>query len=209
MYLLIILLPSFGFSQVEVIWVDSIQDDFSFTEKWEYPEGVYLNQWNQLSCDGFCPMEIDALKDDQGRIYDDSLTKFYTIIDTTHRYFTHEGIVRAYEYGECHYAQAKIFEGKIIVDTEMNISTHSSLHIEIDSNSEPKLKPKARIDFNSIRASSGPIMFNAIRGKIEISKIAYEKGFIQLRVDLEFQHLSNDERGPQTWKGKMLVELTE
>lgn len=206
---LVFSLPLVGFSQVEFVWVDSIVDDFSFTEKWEYPEGVYVNQWGQLSCDGLCPGEIDILKDDQGRIYDDSLTKFYSIIDTTHRYFTHEGSARVYEYGDCNYASAKEEKSKILVDTEVNVATHTSLHIEFDSNIEPKLSPKAWLSLNSIQASTGPIMFTAISGKIEISKLAYSKGIIQMRFNLGFQYETNDPRGMQTWKGKILVALSE
>lgn len=44
--------------------------------------------------------------DTQGRIYDDSLTKFYALVDTTHRYFTLEGTARVYELGTCNFAFA-------------------------------------------------------------------------------------------------------
>jgi hypothetical protein len=67
--LFIFSLPIIVFSQVNLNLVDSLDDDFSFTEKWDYPEGVYINQWRQLSCDGICPMEIDRMKDDQGRVF--------------------------------------------------------------------------------------------------------------------------------------------
>ncbi len=204
---LLLSFPCLGFSQVEFIWVDSLEDDFSFSEKWAYEDGIELNQWGQLSCDGLCPQEVDVLKDAQGRIYDDSLVKFYTLVDTTHRYFTHEGTARVYEFGECHYANAHIKDEKMYISTEANISTHSTLHLEFDNNNEPIPRQKAYIVVNSIRSSVGPIDFAATRGKIEISRAAYAHGFIQMRFDLEFTHLSTDSQGAQTWKGKILTEI--
>ena len=57
-------------------WVENLAGDFSFIKKWSYPEGVYKNEYGQLSCDGLCPPEIDAMKDSTGRIYADSLRAF-------------------------------------------------------------------------------------------------------------------------------------
>ena len=37
-----------------------------------------------LICDGLCPQEIDKMKYENGKIYEDSLESFYKLIDTTH-----------------------------------------------------------------------------------------------------------------------------
>lgn len=58
---------------ITIKWADHLAGDFSFTNNWSYPEGVYKNEYGQLSCDGLCPPEIDAMKDSTGRIYEDSL----------------------------------------------------------------------------------------------------------------------------------------
>lgn len=200
-------LPLIGFSQVDFSWVSSIDDDFSFTEEWDYVEGIYINQWGQLSCDGFCPMEIDALKDEQGRIYDDSLTKFYSIIDTTHYYFTHQGTVRAYEFGECNYAYVTEVDGIIYLETEVNIATHTSLQIEFFPDPGSKIPFRAYLYYNSI-GNMRPKNYDVTHGTVEISSEAIRNGFIQMRFDLEFELDENDTE-PQTWKGKIIVELPE
>lgn len=202
LWILFFLLPFLSFSQVDFIWADSINDDFSFTEEWDYQEGIYTNQWGQLSCDGFCPMEIDRMKDNQGRIYDDSLTAFYKIIDTTHHYFTHQGTVRAYEYGECNYSFATEVNGKISVQTEVNISTHTSLHIIFDAKSRSGADSKIYLIYNSIRPVK-PVAFYAESGTVEISKEKYKKGILQMRFDLKFEDVSNNPEFPQSWKGKI------
>ena len=38
---------------IAVVWHKNVIGDFSFKDTWNYPEGVYLNQHGQLSCDGF------------------------------------------------------------------------------------------------------------------------------------------------------------
>lgn len=202
----VLLFPLFGFSQVDFVWGDSIDANFSFTEEWDYPEGVYLNQWGQLSCDGFCPMEIDRMKDEQGQIFNDSLSAFYSIIDTTHRYFTHEGIVRTFEYGECNHALAKELNGKIHVQTEVNVSTHTSLHIVFDSEVKLETEFKIYLIYNGIR-NTKPIVYLAQSGTLEISKKMFKEGIIKMSFDLKFDDISNNPEFEQTWKGKILIDL--
>lgn len=91
--ILLIGILSFGFivdtkitdkdAEIKIQWVDDLKGDFSFRTKWSYPEGIYKNKFGQLSCDGFCPEGTESLKDNEGRIYTDSLTKFYQLVDTT------------------------------------------------------------------------------------------------------------------------------
>ncbi len=205
LFITVILLPYLASSQVTLEWANRIDDDFSFAQEWEYPESIYLNEWGQLSCDGICPTEIDRMKDSKGRIYDDSLRAFYAIIDTTHRYFSHKGNVRAYEFGETNYAFYEEHDGKIYLQTEMNAITHTSLHIEFDPDPTSKIPFKVYLTYNSIK-NQKPITYLGTSGTIDISKQGIENGIIQMRFDLEFQHLSNDSEGTQTWEGKILLE---
>ena len=204
--ILLLSLPVFGFSQVDLVWVDSLDGDFSFTQEWDYPEGVYVNHWGQLSCDGICPIEIDRMKDNQGRIFEDSLSAFYSIIDTTHRYFTHEGIVRTFEYGECNHALAKELNRKTHVQTEVNVSTHTSLHIVFDAEINTETEFKIYLIYNGIR-NTKPIVYLAQSGTLEISKKMFTEGIIKMSFDLKFEDISNNPEFEQTWKGKILVEL--
>ena len=185
-----------------------MDDDFSFTEEWDYPEGVYLNQWGQLSCEGLCPMEIERMKDDQGRIFNDSLAAFYEIIDTTHRFYSHQGIVRTFEYGECNYANAKVLNGKIHVQTEVNAATHTSLHIVFDTEEKSATECKIYLIYNSIRPVK-PVVFRVRSGMLEISREKFEEGLVQMSFDLEFEEVSNNPEFEQSWNGLILVELGE
>jgi hypothetical protein len=199
--------PFWGFSQVDFKWVDSIVDDFSFTDSWEYDAGIYLNDWGQLSCDGLCPPEIYPLMDAQGRIYDDSLTKFYTLVDTTHRFFTHEGTATVYEFAGCNFAYATKLLGKVHVQTATSIATHTSLHLVFDPEvSFAERQFKIYLLYNSIRRVPRAV-FIALNGEIEISKSKFDEGIIQLRFDLRFQAEENDPNGLQTWKGKIVTPI--
>lgn len=63
--------------EIEISWVDNLPGDFSFAKNWDYPEGVYRNEFGQLSCDGLCPQEVDRMMDENGKIYEDSFTAFF------------------------------------------------------------------------------------------------------------------------------------
>ena len=80
-----------------------INSYFSFVNNWDYPEGVYMNRFGQVSCDGFCDMS--DYKDSMGRIYADSLQSFYEQIDTTHLYHNLQLDGWAYEFSETNYAK--------------------------------------------------------------------------------------------------------
>ena len=208
-FILLLLFPLIGNSQIKRNWINELDDDFSFIRDWEYHEGIYMNQWGQLSCDGFCPEEIDPLTDDQGRIYDDSLTKFYSLVDTTHRYFSHEGFVQAYAYSECNHASAKKVDGKIHIETEMNIATHTALHIIFDPNIEHKENPliRAYLIYYNIRATD-PVEYPALNGFINISPQKLDEGIIQMSFDLKFESDKDDE-DLQYWEGKIYTPLLE
>ncbi|MDG1332596.1 MAG: hypothetical protein P8P74_09720 [Crocinitomicaceae bacterium] len=198
-------LPFIGISQVDFTWADSVEGDFSFIENWDYEEGIYVNKWGQLSCDGFCPIEIDRMKDDQGRIYDDSLTAFYSYVDTTHHHYTHEGTAKSYGFEECHYASAKVLLGKVHIQTHVNMSTHTSLHIVFDPNEAfEKRTFKIYLIYNSIRNVPRQY-FIALNGNVEISKKKFDEGIIQMKFDLVFQSEGEDEL--QSWEGKILTRL--
>jgi hypothetical protein len=204
MLFLVIFLPVCSIGQVELIWNDSLEGDFSFVEDWDYPEGVFVNQWGQVSCDGLCPIEIDRMKDEKGRIYDDSLTSFYTYVDTTHLFHSFEGKVRAYEYGDCHYASASLVDGKLHIQTEANIATHSTLHIVLDLENESNPITRVYVLYNSIRNIPRKV-YIALYGTIELSKEQLKNGIIQAKFDLGFQAEETEEGGWHHWEGKILT----
>ncbi len=185
----------------EIEWVDKMEGDFTFTNKWSYPEGVYLNQFGQLSCDGFCPIEIDEMKDDQGKILKDSLEAFYEIIDTTHLFHSLKSESSTYEFGEANFISAiENANGKIRIISETNIGIHSSLKIEIEQS-----KFSALIDFASI-ITSGNHSFKMKKGNLQIDKSYWEKGILKGTFDLSFENTLEANK-ELFWRGKMFKEI--
>ena len=84
--------------KIKIQWVDNLPGDFSFSKKWDYPEGIYKNEFGQLSCDGICQEEVYAMMDSAGKIYKDSLAAFYKIVDTAHQYHSIKADAWCYEY---------------------------------------------------------------------------------------------------------------
>lgn len=189
-------------AEIPIIWVDSISGDFSFTEKWDYPEGVYRNKYGQLSCDGYCPRGADLMKDDSGRIYKDSLAAFYNLVDTSHLFYTIECDAWCYECAGTNYASARrLNKDSILCRTHVNVGTHCSLNLMI---TKDICYPTIRL--NSIRSSRGIIKYNCTEGKIEIDKNLYKKGILKAKFDFTFYH---SERPGKTmyWRGLIYTKI--
>jgi hypothetical protein len=101
--------------EIDIRWAKNLTGDFSFMKNWDYPEGVYKNEFGQLSCDGVCPPEIDRMKDDNGKIYEDSLNAFYKLVDTTHQFHSINSDAWTYEWAGTNFATAKRINADTIV----------------------------------------------------------------------------------------------
>ena len=173
---------------------------FDFQNDWSYPENVFVNQWGQLSCDWMCPPEIDRMKDVNGRIYDDSLTAYYQIIDTTHLPHTISCETSLYEYTGTHFIQFRETEDGIVGTTTSNASTHSVLTIQLVNG-----VCYAWVDFNSIR-DLGQQRFELLTGRIILDKSSYETGIIKGSFDFRFRnHI--DASVPLFWRGTIVAPI--
>jgi len=182
-------------------WVDSIENDFSFKDKWSYPEGVYKNKFGQLSCDGICPPEVDRMKNEEGKIYPDSLKAFYEVVDTTHLFHSIKSEAWTYEWtGTDFMTFKKQADNTIIGQTACNVSTHSSLNIKIKDDSVI-----AWIDFNSI-TELGQHKFPMTQGQIKIDSQLFDKGIIKAEFDMKFANTLNSEKEIY-WKGLIYSEI--
>ncbi len=188
---------------IAINWVDKLDHDFSFKNKWSYPEGVYKNLFGQISCDGLCPPETDRMKDHEGRIIADSLEAFYQIVDTTHLSHSIKSEVKVYEYSGTNIIRFnKQPDNSIIGQTDCNASTHSSLNIKIKNDSVT-----AWVYFNSIR-DLGTHQFPMKYGQIKIDKKQFEKGIIKAEFDMTFKNTINpDEK--LFWKGLIYSKIEE
>jgi hypothetical protein len=186
---------------VPIEWADTVPGDFSFVHNWSYPEGVYKNEFGQLSCDGICPPEIDPLMDRTGRIFKDSLSAFYKIIDTTHRSHSLQCEAWCYEWAGTDFISVRQ-KGRDTIEgaTECTSGTHCSLHFYIVKN-----HCFPTIIVNSI-AHNGTVFFPCIGGSMKIDKHLLKKGILKADFDLNFDHRENPKQ-KMYWKGRIFTPL--
>ncbi|SIS47582.1 hypothetical protein SAMN05421766_102147 [Zobellia uliginosa] len=187
--------------KLKIEWTENLEGDFSFKDKWSYPEYIYRNTHGQLSCDGNCPLEADRMKDASGRIYKDSLQAFYALIDTTHVFHSLRSENRMYEYSGTDFIEFhKTEDGTIKGKSANNVSTHSSLIIEIQNDS-----CLVWVDFNSIRGL-GQYIFPLTKGSITIDRKRFEKGTLKAAFDFHFKN-TLEPNIPLFWKGLIYSKI--
>ncbi|MCG8577381.1 MAG: hypothetical protein MI810_21045 [Flavobacteriales bacterium] len=182
---------------IKIEWVNDLEGDFSFKEKWDYPENVFRSQHGQLVCDWICPEELDQMRDDEGKIIPDSLEAYYQLLDTTHLYHSLQSTAQVYEWAGSNYIHfKKLNDGSVRGTSTCNASTHSSLILELD-----KQFLKASIHFNSIR-DLGIHEFQATSGSIKIDQKLFEQGIVKAAFDLTFKNTLDQQYGLY-WKGQI------
>ena len=188
--------------EIQILWVDYLDGDFSFKDNWSFPEGVFINEFGQLSCDGIFPSEIDNMFDEDRRILADSMEAFYQLVDTTHLYHSIESEAMTYEWSGTDFIKAKrIHKDTVICYTMCNAGTHSSLGLVITGNTV-----RATIELNSI-TPSGIEIFYCFAGEMIIDKNFWEQGIIKASFDFKFDEGNSDMQ--MYWKGKINVEIEE
>lgn len=185
-----------------IVWKDILQGDFAFAKDWSYPEGIYKNQFGQLSCDGLCPPETDRMKDEDGKIYKDSLTAFYQLVDTTHIYQTLQSESEFPEFLESPEITVKRRDqNTVIATTAQNSATHTVLTIKI-------IKDKyfsSTVELNSIKANENST-YSLLYGDLEIDQQEWKKGLMKAK----FNFLFKDPKNPKTpikWNGKIFAKV--
>ena len=187
--------------EIKINWTDNLSGDFSFKENWSYPEGVYKNEFGQLSCDGLCPPEIDRMKDEKGKIFKDSLVSFYQLVDTTHQFHSIQSEAWSYEWSETHFATAtKLNNDTVLCFTQSNVATHSRLNLIITKN-----KCIPIIELNSITSTEITI-YTCKSGKIEIDRDFWEKGILKAKFYFIFDHKENSQK-EMYWKGNIYANI--
>lgn len=187
--------------EILIIWRDNIAGDFSFKDNWTYPEGIYKNEFGQLSCDGLCPEEIDRMEDENGRIYDDSLKAFYHLVDTTHQFYSIQSDAWTYEWAGTDFIDVrKVSKDSTICFTQNNIATHSSLDLIIIKDI---VKPS--ISLNSF-APTGTKTYPCNGGQIAIDRNLWNKGIMKAEFDFTFEHKENPNK-TMYWKGKIYAKI--
>lgn len=186
---------------VKMNWVSGIKGDFSFAKKWRYPEGILLNGYGQLSCDGFCPPESYAMIDSTGKICKDSLTAFYQVVDTSHQFYSIQCKAWCYEWAGTDFIEAtQKSADTVYCYTLLNAATHCSLQLTIVGD-----QCFAIIDLNSI-VKGGSARYACINGFITIDKSLWKKGTMKAVFSFNFEHKENPGK-PVYWKGKIFTKI--
>ncbi len=187
---------------IPIDWTDELNSDFAFTENWSYPEGVYTNAFGQLSCDGLCPEGTEQMKDENGKIFNDSLQAFYGLVDTTHRTYSLHAEAWTYEWAGSNFMSFKqLPDNSILGQSECTTATHSSLQIKITNNSV-----NAWIEYNSIVGSTQLEIFPLKSGEIKIDPVAFDQGIVKAEFDFIFDNTLNPEK-KMFWKGLIYSQI--
>lgn len=187
--------------EILITWQDSIAGDFSFKEKEDYPEGVYKNEFGQLSCDGLCPPEIDGMKDENGRIYNDSLKAFYQLVDTTHQFYSIQSDAWTYEWAGTNFITfERVSKDSIFCYTHTNIATHCSLNLIIIKDI---IKP---LIFLNSMVPNDTKTYPCNGGQIAIDRKLWNKGIVKAEFNFTFEHKKNPDK-LMYWKGKIYAKV--
>ncbi len=186
--------------EINIQWIDNLIGDFDFRTKWSYPDGIYKNQFGQLCCDGFCPEGTEPMKDGEGKIFTDSLTKFYQLVDTTYQFHTISCTAWCYEWAGTDFVTAKQKDkNQITCFTHSNSGTHCNLILEIINDS-----CIPRIELNSI--SSELKTYYCQGGFMKIDKNLWIKGILKAEFNFDFNNTDEPDR-KMFWEGKIYTMI--
>lgn len=186
---------------VQVQFVEELQGDFSFIGQWNYADNVFRNEFGQLICDGLCDEELYRMHDVNGRIPDDSLDKYYQLLDTTHHHFTISCEAYVPEWGGTDFAYAYRAGDTVKCYTGFNIATHSSLQLSIVNG-----RCIPCVELNSISNSGGLQYFEADGGSIKIDESMIRKDTLKAEFDFYFKDPAYPE-GRMWWKGRIYTKI--
>lgn len=190
-------------NSIKIEWVKNLVGDFGFHYEWSYKEGIYLNEYGELVCDGLCPSELEGMVDSYGKILKDSLNQYYSILDTTHQIHTLEGDAWSYEYSGTDFITFWQKDSKEIVGkSTCTIATHCSLEIMIIGN---QCTPK--LILNGVNSEKKHV-FPLKEGEIKIDPFYFKKGVIKADFDFNFINTINPNQ-PLYWKGKIFSAILQ
>ena len=187
---------------IKIKWVDNLSGDFSFTKKWSYHEGIYRNEYGQLSCDGFCAPGVESMIDSNGKILKDSIQAFYKLVDTTHLRHSFASKGWCYEWAETDFIDVLRHGDSVSCYTWTNAAMHCTLQLKIINDT-----CTAIIDLNSI-VPGGDAIYYCTNGYITIDRKKWLKGIMKAEFNFNFGH-PEDPKKPIYWKGKIYSKIVQ
>ena len=179
--------------------MQDLKGDFSFASNWSYNEGIYKNEFGQLSCDGFCPERVDKMKDENGRIIKDSIPVFYQLIDTTHQFHTINSKIDNEKESYVNFINLnRVNDSIITLKTTQNSHIYGSLNMLI-TNSECY----AQVEVISPNLTVGTTYYNLTNGEISIDIDSYHNNILKSYFDFTFTNKNNIIK----WSGKIYISI--
>lgn len=193
---------------IKISWKNNLSGDFSFSNTWDYPLGVKLNEDGRPGCadGGFCPERCYSMLDSNGKVIKDSIEIFYQLLDTTHLYHSIESSAECYEFGGTDYIQVnRISKDSILCQTETNIATHSILQLEIINNI--CLATIITISIVQLEEEENTnSIYYCKKGELKIDEDLWKEGIMKAQFNFEFEN-NYDKNYSMFWKGKILTKI--
>lgn len=182
----------------KIQWVDTLEGDFSFKDHWQYPEGIWHNEFGQLYNGNYSTEISERMLDSNSKILDDSLDSYYKIFDTTHIFQSIVSDGWCYEFRKPFDIKAHEEENKIVkCSTEISISGHSCLYIEIDGDFF-----RTEIIYYSVVSSKGRPKFKCTDGYLKVAKKEWQNGILKAEFKFNFHnHLDTEKK--IFWNGRI------
>ncbi len=185
-----------GFS-IPISWFNDLKDDFSFAHKWEYADGIALNEYQQIIC-WKCPPRAQKLLDKRQKIISDSIHVFYQLIDSSRQYYSLESRSTVTNLKENHFIEVKKY-GDFTMEgfTKSKDTSNCSLFFRVNN------------DFITswiyLKNESGMKIYQLMDGKFFADKSAFEKGI--LKANFSFIYESENSFKALYWSGKIYCKI--
>lgn len=186
--------------KVKVEWKNKLNGNYSFREEWGYGENICRDAHGQFR--EFDNPIAENMLDAKGRIYKDSISKYYQYVDTSHIYYSIECEANCYEWAKSNYIIARKYKNTVKCYTLCDISTHSSLEIVIANDS-----CIPQIVLNSV-TNRGVIYYKCNGGYIKIDSLLWKKGIMKAEFSFTFDDPENPKKS-LWWKGKIYTKIYE
>jgi hypothetical protein len=194
-----IVLPLKKPAPVKIAWVDSVPGDFSFAQKWSYPDNVELKANGKPGCadGGMCPPRCYRMHDGDGIVLPDSMTAYYSILDTNHIPHSLQCRSSCSEFAGVDFITSyRKGADTVICFSSTDVGTHCDLQLYFF-----KDNCFAYSHLKSI-VLGGDAWYIAISGRLKVDKKRWQNGI--LKAEFDFQLINEkDSREMIFWKGKI------
>ena len=178
---------------------DDLKGDFSFSNKWEYAEGIELNDYQQIICSK-CPSRAGKMLDRRRKIASDSMDIFYTLIDSTRHYYSLDSRCSLTDMRDVKFISVKKY-GDFSLEgmAKSNDSSNCSLFFRI--------KDDYIISWIYVKSKNNESEIYPMKdGKFFLDQGAFDKGILKANFSFVYYNKKNSLKA-LFWSGKMNAHI--